>query len=50
MVGSSGVRRVNKSLKAGRHRLVLHNPGTGKTVRKRIEIKPGKEVSITSWE
>jgi hypothetical protein len=41
---------IDRRLRPGAHKLTLHNPGTGKTVQRRIEVKPGEEVSIMRWE
>jgi serine/threonine protein kinase len=41
---------IDRRLRPGRHKLELHNPGTGKTVSRWIEVKPGEDVSIIKWE
>lgn len=41
--------RVDIELSAGKHRLRLYNPDTGQDVNKKIVIRAGETLSITSW-
>ncbi len=41
---------IDRPLRPGKHKLTLHNPGTGKTVHRKIDVAPGEEISIVQWE